>query len=399
MYTNGASQTVAPVGSSLQGNDMKGTIMTSDELVPTIDAFRVVLETSSDVSGLERLVTEGRLRSDDVIAVTGKTGGFGPSETSRVDADQAIRRFLLDHGSRDASAIAEIPMVFTTGGIGILTPHVVLYTRTLGASSTDSAGRLAMGVARSAIVRPEWMATTQLLEANVDAIRTAAGDAGIDPRAIEYVVGKAYYPTREDFATARAAGHDIPEMDDRTLFRRASGSAGLGVAVAVDGLAIPRADEIGSRLDLWSGKVAVSANPWEPVGGEGPQTQLVAFGNRVGAGGRLRVGHAAMNDALDSDALYRALKRAGLDAGPGPLTPAQTAKVVAVYVKFSLTPNGQLRGRRQIVENPDYANLVKAALGGMFSAILQDNLVWISGSATHQGPAGGATVAAVVDVG
>lgn len=373
--------------------------MTLDGLVPRIEAFRSVLETSSDVSGLERLVSEGRLRADDVIAVTGKTGGFGPNETSRIDADQAIRRFLLDHGSRDASAINQIPMVFTTGGIGILTPHVVLYTRTLAVPSTDGVGRLAIGVARSAIVRPEWMATTQLLEANVDAIRTAAGDAGIDPRAIEYVVGKAYYPTKQDFAEARAAGHDIPNMDDGTLFRRASGSAGLGVAVAADGMPMPTADEIGARFDLWSGKVAVSANPWEPVGGEGPQTQLVAFGNRVGAGGRLRVGHAAMKDALDSDALYRALRRAGLDAGPGPLTPAQTAKVVAVYVKFSVAPDGRLRGRRQIVENPDYTNLVKAAIGGMLSSILQDNLVWISGSAAHQGPAGGGTVAAVVDVG
>jgi len=373
--------------------------MTLDGLVPTIDAFRVVLETSSDVSGLARLVAEGQLRPDDVIAVTGKTGGFGPTETSRIDADQAIRRFLLDHGSRDARAIDEIPMVFTTGGIGILTPHVVLYTRRLAAPSGDAAGRLAIGVARSAIVRPEWMATTKLLQANVEAIRAAAGDAGIDPGAIEYVVGKAYYPTRQDFAEARAAGHDIPEMDDRTLFRRASGSAGLAMAVAVDGMPMPEADEIGTRLDLWSGKVAVSANPWEPVGGEGPQTQLVAFGNRIGAGGRLRVGHAAMNDALDSDALYRALRRAGLDAGPGPLTPAQTSKVVAVYVKFSITPDGRLRERRQIVENPEYTNLVKAAIGGMFSSILQDNLVWISGSATHQGPAGGGTVAAVVDVG
>lgn len=380
-------------------DEMKSKNMTLDGLVPTIDAFRIVLETSSDVSGLARMIAEGRLRADDVIAVTGKTGGFGPNETSRIDADRAIRRFLLDHGSRDAGTIDQIPMVFTTGGIGILTPHVVLYTRTLAAPSTDGAGRLAMGVARSAIVRPEWMATTKLLEANVDAIRTAAGDAGIDPLAIEYVVGKAYYPTKQDFADARAAGHDIPQMDDRTLFRRASGSAGLGVAVATDGMPMPQADEIGTRLDLWSGKVAVSANPWEPVGGEGPQTQLVAFGNRVGAGGRLRVGHAAMNDALDSDALYRALRRAGLDAGPGPLTPSQTARVVAVYAKFSVTPDGRLRGRRQIVENPEYTNLVKAALGGMFSSILQDNLVWISGSATHQGPAGGGTVAAVVDVG
>lgn len=372
--------------------------MTVDGLVPSIDAFRVPLGNTTDVSGLQQLVADGRLRPDDVIAVTGKTEGWGPNETSRIDADRAIRRFLLDHGSRPASAIDQIPMVFTTGGIGILTPHVVLYVHSSAVPAADGMGRLAVGVARSALIRPEWMITTQLLEANADAIRRAAAEAGMAPGEIEYVVGKAYYPTRQQFAEARAAGHAIPELDPRVLFRKASGSAGLAVAVAADGMPMPLAEEIGTRLDLWSGKVAVSANEWEPVGGDGAQTQLVALGNRAGAGGRLRVGHAAMNDALDADALRRALRRAGLDAGPGSLTPEQQGKVVAVYAKFSAPVDGKLRGRRQIIESPEYMNQVKAALGGMFSAILQDNLVWISGSATHQGPAGGGTVAAVVDV-
>lgn len=373
--------------------------MSIDGLRPSIDALRVTLDHSSDTGGLSRLLAEGRLRPDDVIAVTGKTEGWGPNETSRVDADQAIRRFLVDHGSRPAEAIAQIPMVFTTGGIGLLTPHVVVYVRKMAAPAADRTGRLAVGVARSALIQPEWMLSTQLLEANADAIRKAAADGGMTTSEIEYVVGKAYYPTREAFAAARAAGHDIPELDPRLLFRRASGSAGLGVAVAADGLPLPRADEIGVRLDLWSAKVAVSANEWEAVGGDGPQTQLVALGNSAAAGGRLRVGHAAMADALDADALRRALRRAGLDVGDGSLTDAQRAKVVAVYAKFSAPVEGKLRGRRQIVESPEYMNQLKAAIGGMFSAILQDNLVWISGSATHQGPAGGGTVAAVVDVG
>lgn len=372
--------------------------MADDALVPTIDAFRVPLDHTKDVAGLERLLKQGLLRADDVIAVTGKTEGWQRGETSRLDADQAIRRFLLDQGSRPAATIDQIPMVFTTGGIGILTPHIVVYTRGLAERSTDGAGRLAMGVARSELIRPEWMATTRIVEANADAVRAAAADAGIEPGAIEYVVGKAYYPPRQDFADARAAGQHIPENDDRTLFRKASGAAGLGVAVAADGMAMPAAEAVGERLDLWSAKVAVSANEWEPVGGEGPQTQLMAFGNKVGAGGRLRVGHAAMADTLDVGALARALRRAGLDVGPGPLSPEHRARVVAVYVKFSVPVDGRLRGRRQIVENPEYSNQVKAALGGMFSGYLQDNLVWISASATHQGPAGGGTVAAVVDV-
>ncbi|MDB5537177.1 MAG: ring-opening amidohydrolase [Devosia sp.] len=370
----------------------------ANALVPTIDAFRVPLDNTTDIAGLDRLLNEGALRPDDVIAVTGKTEGWQQGETSRLDADQAIRRFLLDRGSRPASTIDQVPMVFTTGGIGILTPHIMVYTRTYAEPSNDSAGRLAMGVARSDLIRPEWMATTRIVEANADAVRRAASDAGIDPSAVEYVVGKAYYPSRQDFADARAAGHFIPENDDRVLFRKASGAAGLGVAVAADGLPMPAAEEVGTRFDLWSAKVAVSANEWEPVGGAGPQTQLMAFGNKVGAGGRLRVGHAAMTDALDVDALTRALRRAGLDVGPGPLSPEHRARVVAVYVKFGFPVEGRLRGRRQITENPQYGNQVKAALGGMFASVLQDNLVWISASATHQGPAGGGTVAAVVDV-
>lgn len=373
--------------------------MADNELVGAVDAVRVTLDHTSDTSQLARLVAEGRINADDVIAVTGKTEGWQKGETSRVDADQAMRRFLLDHGTRPAEIINEIPMVFTTGGIGILTPHVVAYFRTRAPRPADGGSRLAVGVARSAMVRPEWMATTQLLEANADAVRAAATEAGIDPLDIEYVVGKAYYPTKQDFAEARAAGHQIPELDDRTLFRKASGSAGLGVAVAADGMPVPAAHDIGRRLELYSAKVAVSANEWEPVGGSGPQTQLVALGNRAGAGGRLRVGHAAMMDTLDVDALSRALRRAGLDVGPGPLSEENRKRVVAVYVKFAFPPEGKLRGRRQIVENPEYGNQVKAAIGGMFASVLQDNLVWISASATHQGPAGGGTVAAVIDAG
>ncbi|HEV2517174.1 MAG TPA: ring-opening amidohydrolase [Devosia sp.] len=372
--------------------------MTQNELVPAIDAFRLPLDHTSDVAGLKRLMAEGRLHADDVIAVTGKTEGWRAGETSRLDADQAIRRFLLDYGSRPAGIIDQLPMVFTTGGIGILTPHIVVYARALAAPSSDSASRLAMGVARSDLIRPEWMTTTRIVEVNADAVRRAAANAGIDPRAVEYVVGKAYYPSKQDFADARAAGHRIPDLDDGALFRKASGAAGLGVAVAADGMQMPLAEEVSKRLDLWSAKVAVSANEWEPVGGAGPQTQLMAFGNRAGASGRLRVGHAAMVDTLDVEALHRALRRAGLDVGPGPLSPEHRVRVVAVYVKFSMPVEDRLRGRRQIAENPEYGNQVKAALGGMFSAILQDNLVWISGSATHQGPAGGGTVAAIVDV-
>lgn len=368
----------------------------STEQSVAVDAVQVPLEHSRDVSALVRLVADGRLNPDDVIAVTGKTEGCTPGETSRVDADHAIREFLVEYGTRTARQIEHIPMVFSSGGVGILAPQIVVYSRYAADPETDS--RLALGTARSAIMLPEWAGTARVVEETAATVRAAAADASIDPSDIEYVVAKAYHPTQQAIAAARAAGHRIAEFDDNTLFRKTSGSAGLGVAVAVEGMPMPDPDDIGVQLDLWSGRASASANPWEPVGGDGPRTQLIALGNRVGAGGRLRFGHAAIADLLDVDALPRALRRAGLDVGPGPLSPDQRARVVAVYVKIGPPPDGRLRGRRQVVENPGYGGEVKAAVAGMFAAWLQDSVLYISGSATHQGPAGGGTLAAVVDV-
>jgi ring-opening amidohydrolase-like protein len=372
--------------------------MSSESLTTAVDAVLAPLEHAADVSGLERLLKDGRLQPDEVVAVTGKTEGCTPDETSRVEADRAVRHFLAEHGSRSQADIARIPMVFTAGGVGILAPQVVLYSRYQAEPAADDAGRLTVGTARSVVMQPEWTGTSRVVEANAAAVRAAAADAGIDAADAEYVIGKAYHVSQEELAAARASGHRIPEVDDHTLFRKTSGGGGLGVAVAVDGLPVPHGGQIGTQMELWSGKASISANLWESVTGEGPHTQLVLLGNRPGAGGRLRVGHAVVTDLLDVEALPRALGRAGLGIGPGPLTAEQRARVVALYIKIGPPPDGRLRGRRQVVDNPNYGNEVKAAVAGMFAGFLQDSALWISGSATQQGPPGGGTLAVVVDV-
>lgn len=364
-----------------------------------IDALRITLDHRKDVSGLADAVAEGRLIPDDVIAVTGKTEGCTPGETSRVDADHAIRAFLRSHRSPGAPDVDRIPMVFTSGGVGILTPHIIVYSRRPAEPATDGLPRLAVGVARSAVIQPEWTGRSRVIEENATAVLAAARDAGMDPSEVEYLVGKAYHVPREELDEARAEGRDVLSLTDEQLFRRTSGSGGLGAAVALDGLPVPPDSAIASDLEMWSGRASFSANPWEPVGGDGPHTQVIALGNHAGAGGSLRIGHAVLHDLIDVDALYRALSQAGLDVGHGPLTVAQRERIVAVYVKVGPAPDGLLRGRRQVTENPNYGNELKAAVAGAFAGALQDNVLYISGSATHQGPAGGGTVAAVVRVG
>jgi len=372
--------------------------MSSTPSPNSVDAVRAALGGPSDVSGLERLAREGRLDPDAVVAVTGKTEGTEPDETTRVDADRAIRRFLLDSGTRSAEEIARIPMVFTSGGVGILTPHIVAYSR-CEAEPVAGSPRLAIGTARSAIMQPEWAGSSRVIDANAAAMRAAIADSGMTASEVEYLIGKAYHVPIDEIDAARAAGRAIPPLDARRLFLTTSGSAGLAAAAVLDGVAAPPDDDIARDLSRWSAKASFSANPWEPVGGGGPHTQVIALGNSAQAGGRLRIAHSAVDDLLDVAALPRALRRAGLDVGEGPLTPAQRERVVAVYVKAGPAPEPLLRGNRQVTSNRHYGTELKAAVAGMFAGYLQDTHIYISGSATHQGPPGGGTLAVVVDAG
>ena len=61
---------------------------------------------------------------------------------------------------------------------------------------------------------------------------------------------------------------------------------------------MPKAEEICRNLDLYSAVASCSS------GVELTQAQIVLLGNKAGAGGRYRIGHAVMKDALDIDGIY-----------------------------------------------------------------------------------------------
>ncbi|MBT8161796.1 MULTISPECIES: ring-opening amidohydrolase [Arthrobacter] len=366
---------------------------------PAVDAFRVAMGGLRDVSELGALVEDGRLNPDDIVAVTGKTGGFGDTYgSSRVDADHAVRRFLLDHGSRSAADVEAIPMAFSAGVGTIMTPHLVVYTRTPAEPAADGLPRLAVGGASSAPILPEWFGSTAHVQANADAVRAAASDAGMAPGDIEFVIGKSYYPPLEDIAAARAAGAPIPDLGAKEVFRFSSGSIAQAVKAAVDGEPIPDPSRVGTDPDLWSDKVAVSSNIWEGAGGAGPQTHLLALGNSRGAGGRLRVGRAVIEDLLDISAVTRAVRDAGIPVGDGPLPPEVQSRIITTYVKYQEPVGGRIRGRRLVTEDPTYIKNLKTVVASAFSAMLQDNMIWISAAGVQQGPPGGGTIAVVLDV-
>jgi ring-opening amidohydrolase-like protein len=113
-----------------------------------IEVAKVELKTVQDASGLEVCIGGGQFTADQVIAVIGKTeGNGGVNDFTRILADQAFRRALMKHGRRSEQEVGLIPMVWSGGCDGIITPHATIFART-DAAGPASKSRLASPSAR-----------------------------------------------------------------------------------------------------------------------------------------------------------------------------------------------------------------------------------------------------------
>src|SRR5262249_15981096 len=146
-----------------------------------------------------------------------------------------------------------------------------------------------------------------MVEKVADAVRAAMRDAGIDdPKDVHYVQTKTPLLTIESVREAASRGHDVAcEVHDSMGV--SNGTTALGIAVGFGEIKLPRAEQICRDLDLYSSVASCSS------GVELTQAQVVLLGNKPGAGGRYRIGHAVMRDALDIDGVYDAIRNAGLD--------------------------------------------------------------------------------------
>lgn len=364
---------------------------------------KVVLESVSDASGLAGLITSGSFAADDVVAIVGKTeGNGGVNDFTRILADQAFRGVLVEHGSRRPEEVAHVPMVWSGGTDGVLTPHATVFARVADAAVGDGAAasgepRLSVGVAMSDVILPEHIGRPAMVATVAAGVRRAMADAGIDdPADVHYVQTKTPLLTMATIEQARARGETTATDEPLDSMNLSNGTTALGVAVALGEIDTPPAEAIGRDLSLFSSVASCSS------GVELDRAQIVVVGNAPGVGGRFRIGHAVMRDALDADGVYDAIRSAGLALPDRPTAADLGGRVVNVFVKCEADPRSRLRGRRQVsLDDSDvhHHRHIKAAVGGVVAAAIGDPAVFVSVAALHQGPSGGGPVAAVVDVG
>jgi barbiturase len=227
-------------------------------------------------------------------------------------------------------------------------------------------------------------------------VRKAMKDAGIsDPKDVHYVQTKTPLLTVDSVQDAEHRGKTVfCEVHDSMGV--SNGTTGLGIAVALGEIKMPKAEEICKNLDLYSSVASCSS------GVELTQAQIVLLGNKAGAGGRYRIGHSVMKDALDIDGIYEAIRNAGLDLPERARAEDLKGRLVNCFMKCEADRRAKLRGRRQIMlddSDVHHHRHSKGAVGGVAAAAIGDPAVFVSVDAMHQGPHGGGPVIAIVDMG
>jgi ring-opening amidohydrolase-like protein len=362
---------------------------------------KVPMEHVQDTAGIEAAMQEMRFGADDIVAVVAKTeGNGGVNDISRILVDRVLRDFLASRGTRSRAEALRVPIALSGGCDGVISPHMNIFARVpadrVPAESLDQL-RLTVGVTVSEPIQPEEIGRVPMVEKVAAGVRRAMAEAGItDPKDVHFVQTKTPLLTAERIADAHSRGKTVFQTEMMESMAVSNATAALGIGVGVGEFPMPRQEQIARDLSLYSSVASCSS------GVEQAEAQIVVIGNRRGIGGWFRIGHSVMQDSLDVDAIYDAIRDAGLKLPERPRASDLRGALVNCFIKCETHPSGRLRGRRLVSLNDSdihHTHHTKAAVGAVAAAAIGDPAVYCSVAALQQGPAGGGVVAAIIDAG
>lgn len=327
-----------------------------------------------DTSGLAAAIGRGEIDPRTIVAIVGKTEGNGcVNDFTRGYATLALKLLLKGQ---------EVAIVMSGGTEGGLSPHLLVFC--VEEAPVASPGkRLAIGTAFTRDFRPEEIGRQAQIDETARAVAAAMKKAGIESAAdLHFVQIKCPLLTKERIEEAVRRGAATATADTYHSMALSRGASALGVALATGEIAQAPESAVCRDWSLHSGIASTSA------GVELLHNEIVVLGNAAGWGGDLVIGHDVMRDAIDASAARRVLEALG-------------GTTVAVLAKAEASPSGEIRGRRHtMLDDSDIHSTrhARALVGGVLAGVIGDTMLYVSGGAEHQGPAGGGPVAIIAKV-
>jgi cyanuric acid amidohydrolase len=337
-----------------------------------------------DTAPLASAIDRGEIDPDTIVAIVGKTEGNGcVNDFTRGYATLALKLLLAERCRVPLPEVEKRVAIVMSGGTeGGLSPHLLIFCRE-EALATVSMPRLAIGVGLTRAFKPEEIGRAAQIEATAESVRAAIQDAGITSASdVHFVQIKCPLLTKERIEEAARRGAKTATEDTYYSMAVSRGASALGVALALGEIGAAPESAICKDWSLYSSVASTSA------GVELLRNEIVVLGNAPGWAGDLVIGHDVMKDAIDAAAARRVLDKIG-------------GETVAVLAKAEAAPSGEIRGRRHtMLDDSDIHSTrhARALVGGVLAGVIGDTLLYVSGGAEHQGPAGGAPVAIIARV-
>jgi cyanuric acid amidohydrolase len=364
-----------------------------------VQAFKVGMGAPDDVSAAARLLDEGALRAQDVVAILGKTeGNGGVNDFTRALATLSFQLLIGRHSGQSVEQIARrVPIIWSGGTEGLMSPHATIFVRSAADPTLPDPGekRLTVGTAYTRDLLPEEFGRLEHVRVAAEGVRRAIADAGIDdPADIHFVQIKTGALTTERVRDAASRGQTAVTADTYKSMGYARAVAALGIGLATGEIAEDRVSDaaIAQDLGLYSDVASTSS------GVELMNCEIIVLGNSRRSRSAYRIAHAVMRDAIDAAAVREALRRAGLRVDCE-LDPAELPRLVNVFAKCEPDGEGHTRGRRHVMfddSDINYTRHIRGVVNAVIASVTGDTMCYVSAGAEHQGPPGGGVVAAVV---
>lgn len=354
------------------------------------EVHKVPMNAPDDMSALKRLIDSGVINPSEIVAILGKTeGNGGVNDFTRAYATQSLLCYLSQTLNVSVDSLhGRISFVMSGGTEGILSPHMTVFTVRRVAGNGHFTGGLAISVSRTDNYLPEDIGTMRQVEKVAKGVTQAISATGIINLAdVHFVQIKCPLLTTEKIAEARSRSKTVVTEDTYKSMAYSRAASSLGVAIAMKEL---KMDQIEERDILHNSKLYSSVAS-ASSGLEINHDEIVVMGNSPLSSSPYRIGHSLMENALDKDAVSRALWSAGVKN-------PKAVSLVNVFAKAEADPSGFILGQRHtMLTDTDVSptRMARATVGAVLASEVRDPMLYVSGGAEHQGVPGGGPLAVV----